>query len=475
MTRRAELWLLAAIVVGGAVLRFSTLDLQSFWDDEAVTVGGVLDPSLFKTLGHIPRTEASPPLYYVLAWIWTRVFGHSEVGIRSLSAAFGTATIPVVWWAGRVLVARWVGIAAAALVAASSEMVWYSQEARGYALLVLLCALSVAFMAEAIRRRPGRMLMWWAIASALAISTHYFGAFVAIPEAAVLFWVLRERRREVVIWTAGVGAVGAVLLPLAIHQAGYGHDVWIKYLALDHRLAQLWKEFTIGRAATPPDDLLVVAHVAVIATAVVALWGGLRSRPTGFLIAAGVGLAALLIPLSLKLVNADYFYARNLMGAWIPLVIALAAAVQVRWLGPAVIASLCGIFIVLNVVIDSTPRLQRADWRGISKVIGPTPRARAIVAPKEGRHALVYYLVRARKQTDGPLTVAEIDLLGRSSAPGPRFGPMPAGFRRVSRVHSGRFYFLRYLASKPQRVTVGQLRRARLDEPRASVLVQRPR
>ena len=117
MRRRTELWWLAGLVALGAGLRFSTLDLQSFWDDEAVTVGRVLAPSLFTTLGHVPSSEASPPLYYVIAWGWTRVFTHSEVGIRSLSALLGTATIPVTWWAGRALVSRRVGLAASAITA----------------------------------------------------------------------------------------------------------------------------------------------------------------------------------------------------------------------------------------------------------------------------------------------------------------------------------------------------------------------
>ena len=49
----------------------------------------------------IPDSESTPPLYYVLAWLWTHVFGTGEVGLRSLSALLGTATIVVVWALGR--------------------------------------------------------------------------------------------------------------------------------------------------------------------------------------------------------------------------------------------------------------------------------------------------------------------------------------------------------------------------------------
>src|SRR5207302_4100086 len=88
-------WALAGLTVLAASLRFSTLGVQSFWHDEAVTVGRILRPSLFDTLKTIPSSEATPPLYYVLAWGWTKVFGLGEVGVRSLSALFGTALVPV--------------------------------------------------------------------------------------------------------------------------------------------------------------------------------------------------------------------------------------------------------------------------------------------------------------------------------------------------------------------------------------------
>ena len=42
----------------------------------------------------IPRMEGNPPLYYVLAWLWAKVFGTGEVGLRSLSAVCGTAICP---------------------------------------------------------------------------------------------------------------------------------------------------------------------------------------------------------------------------------------------------------------------------------------------------------------------------------------------------------------------------------------------
>ena len=75
---------LAALIAAAAAIRFSTLDVQSYWDDEAATVSLVrLD--FWKMLQTIPKTESTPPLYYILAWVWARLFGTGEFALRSLS------------------------------------------------------------------------------------------------------------------------------------------------------------------------------------------------------------------------------------------------------------------------------------------------------------------------------------------------------------------------------------------------------
>ena len=153
-----------ALTLLGAVLRFPTLDRQSFWLDELVTAS-LLDRSLGDVLGEIPRTEATPYLYYVVAWLWSSVFGLGEVGLRSLSALAGTATIPVAYGAGVVLVSRRAGIVAAALVATSPFLVWYSQEARSYALFALLGATSVLTFGLALRG-DRRWLAGWCVVCA---------------------------------------------------------------------------------------------------------------------------------------------------------------------------------------------------------------------------------------------------------------------------------------------------------------------
>jgi len=192
MRARSTLLAVLGLTLLGAALRFPTLDRQSFWLDELVTVS-LLDHGLGDVLREVPRSEATPFVYYVVAWAWGSLFGLGEVGIRTLSALAGTATIPVAYGAGAVLVSRRAGLVAAALVAVNPFLVWYSQEARSYALLALLGAGTVLAFGHALRG-SGRWLAGWAVISALAIATHYYALFLVGAEVVWLLVRVRPSR-----------------------------------------------------------------------------------------------------------------------------------------------------------------------------------------------------------------------------------------------------------------------------------------
>jgi uncharacterized membrane protein len=99
-SRLPRWWPLAAIGLLAAVLRVSTLNLQSFWYDEAFTPVHVLHPSLWETLRSVVHTENTPPLWYVIAWADARVLGTGEIALRLPSAIAGIATVPGANWPG---------------------------------------------------------------------------------------------------------------------------------------------------------------------------------------------------------------------------------------------------------------------------------------------------------------------------------------------------------------------------------------
>ena len=78
----------------GLALRLPLLT-RGIWRDEGSTYADVLAPSLGAMLAHLPVTELTPPLYFIVMFYWTRAAGTSEVALHVPSLIFGLATIGV--------------------------------------------------------------------------------------------------------------------------------------------------------------------------------------------------------------------------------------------------------------------------------------------------------------------------------------------------------------------------------------------
>jgi hypothetical protein len=407
---RAERFLLAGAVALAAALRFIALDARGWWRDEAVTVG-LLRLPFGELLKAIPDSEGSPPFYYVLAWGWTRIFGDSEAGLRSLSALIGTITVVVVYLAGRELVSRRAGIAAAYLAAASPLLVWHAQDGRSYALLVLLAALSFLFFLRLRRTATGLDALGFGLASALALLSHYFAVFLVLPEAV---WLLARRRtrRIAVAPVAAVAITGLALLPLI--DAQRGNVSWISDVPRWRRLVEVVQEFLVGPQAPWERPTTVVAGLLTAAAVVLVATRGARREWVELRPAVAVGLAALALPLLLALAGFDYVLGRNLMVAWVPLSIAVGGGLVSRRVGAAGVALLAAVValgIGTVVVSASQPKFDAEDWRGAARALGPPPAGgRAIVLwPPEGAEALLLYRPSARQlPTDASEAVNEV-------------------------------------------------------------------
>src|SRR5260370_1916890 len=116
-------------------------------------------------------------LYYALLRFWTR-FGEREVFIMLLSVLFGLAALPIVWAIGDRLLGRRVGLIAASLLAINAFHIKYSQEVRGYSLLVLLAALSMFLFVRGIEQPSRQTWIMYALFATLTILYHFFRAFL---------------------------------------------------------------------------------------------------------------------------------------------------------------------------------------------------------------------------------------------------------------------------------------------------------
>jgi 4-amino-4-deoxy-L-arabinose transferase-like glycosyltransferase len=468
-----------ALTLLGAVLRFPTLDRQSFWLDELVTAS-LLDRSLGDVLREIPRTEATPYLYYVVAWLWSSAFGLGEVGLRSLSALAGTATIPVAYGAGVVLVSRRAGLAAAALVATNPFLVWYSQEARSYALFALLGAASVLTFGLVLRG-DRRWLVGWCVVCALTLATHYFGVFLVGAEAV---WLLARLRPRLPVVLASLVPAATLLahLPVLLDQRGNGEAVAGSSLA--SRIAGIPKNLVVGYSFPLEAAGSVLAACLVLVG--LALAARLTSRERrGALVAGSLAAAVVLVPIALAAVGRDYVIARNAIVAVVPAAVCVGAGLASRRVGVAAAVLLAALSAAIALVPAVDATYGRTDWRGAADAVGPTRVRRAlVVTPSMSRSLWHPYLPGLDEPHGTRAVVREIAVIGLATEGGYSAGhleppdvgtpkPVP-GFRIASVERRSTFTLVRYVAERPTSVAIDALSGLALTDEQPGILLQRP-
>jgi mannosyltransferase len=453
MARR--LWIALVLILAlAAGLRFATLDLQSYWFDEGFTVSIVGD-GLFHLFDGVTETEFTPPLYYLVGWAWAQVFGTGEIGLRSLSALLGTATVGVVYLAGSRLVDTRTGLAAALLFAVNPLAVWYSQEARSYALVGFLSALSLLFLADEYRGRGGsRAIVGWAISAGLALCTHYFAVFMVVPQAA---WLLVRRRDGPALIAVGlVGMVGLALLPLAIDQHGHallgllGGPLSSR---IDEPFFALPGGFYAEWGGRHPWEMYLFGIGLLLLVVTARALDPVRRR--GAALALGLALAVIGLALGAAVLGFDYVVYRYFIVALPALTIALGAGLVNRraiWLGSVVLGAIVIVSLTAVDRFNDDEALHRTDWRSAADAIGEQDPHRALVLTWDGDPTLEAY----RATSDVPSGGAEVDevvyILGGGEHPAP-----PPTFVPIEAKPVAGFAVTRYRSPHLQRLTAEQL------------------
>jgi mannosyltransferase len=331
--------LTAGLTLLGLALRLVYFDQQSLIVDELSTAWVVTGNGLGEVIDRVQTDqEITPPLYYVVAWLSSKL-GDSTAWLQAPSVVAGTATIPLVYALGAKTVGRPAGIVGAALTALSPYLIFYSTEARAYALVLLIVLLSTLALLAALdtgRRR------WWAayaVLSCAAMYTHYTAAFVLLAQALWALWAHRESWRALLV-ANGAAAVGFVpWLPAYIDDSNSPTTQILELLhpfglelAL-HDVARWVVGFPLRSPGTLPGTVGLLLLTAGLAIAIgwLALAAARRSARSGFRPPPRtvlVVLLALAVPVGgalYSLVGSDVFAPRNLIASSAGLALALGA------------------------------------------------------------------------------------------------------------------------------------------------------
>ena len=185
------LQILILLTILGAFLRLFQLGAASLWLDEATTLTFARQ-SIAQIWGSLSSaSEYHPPLFY---WMehFMLALGESEFVLRLIPAIVGILTVPAFYLVGTELHDRNTGILAAALLAFSPFHIYYSQEARDYALMLLFFSLAFFFFLRLLRSWGRRDALLFGIFAALAFWGHFY-AFVPILGLFIFALVLKAR------------------------------------------------------------------------------------------------------------------------------------------------------------------------------------------------------------------------------------------------------------------------------------------
>ena len=216
-TPRAEWLIVGALTLLAVVLRWSPLQV-SLHDDELFLYAIVKDHSLGDVLSIVHDTEKTPPLGFVLSWLFARG-DDLTIPLRIPSFVAGIASVPLVYLLGRRTVGRAAATVAAAWFALSPFQIYYATGARSYAQVAAFVILATLALLLALEQRR---LRWWAlyvVAAVAAVYSHYIAALVLVPQAAWALWTHRETARDQLLANAAVVVAFLPWLPSFIVQA----------------------------------------------------------------------------------------------------------------------------------------------------------------------------------------------------------------------------------------------------------------
>jgi 4-amino-4-deoxy-L-arabinose transferase-like glycosyltransferase len=208
LTKRQDKWACFFLLLLGFGVRLYGLTYHSLWLDETVSVYLASFPPLEILRQGMFLQEPNPPLYHLLLHCWMRVFGSGEAAVRILSALLGTLYLPPICLLGRRLLSPRVALIATLLVAIDPFLVWYSQEARMYALVATLSLWSVYCL---VRAMDTPRWSWWAAYVGVTVASLYSHFYAALLLPAELMFLLAYAwrrgtalRRGALAWTVSL-------------------------------------------------------------------------------------------------------------------------------------------------------------------------------------------------------------------------------------------------------------------------------
>lgn len=298
-------WPLTVIIALAAALRAMHLDTELWLDEIEMLVRYV--PLEWRQLVSTYDSQNHHPLYTLMARGAWLLAGGADWSVRMPAALFGVGSVIAMERFGRRLVSATEATLAALVLAVSYHHVWFSQNARGYTVILMLVILATASFLDLMDpRSPGsrRKLAWrYGLLMALATWTHLTAALVAVGHALALAIATRWRSSEgraASRWPAAGLALGALLsftlyapmLPQVVREvtAPSLGGVEVEWTSARWMLSEGARALSGGIPGGLP---ALLAALAILAIGVASLWRRARAAAMALFFPVAVTGAAL--------------------------------------------------------------------------------------------------------------------------------------------------------------------------------------
>ncbi|MFN6487597.1 MULTISPECIES: glycosyltransferase family 39 protein [unclassified Nostoc] len=187
-------------------LRFFMLSNQSFWFDEGLSLNNSDASTIQESISrvrHIRDSDKFQPLYFIVLFLWRQVFGESEFALRSLSAVLGIGSTIVIFFTALRIYGKKHAFWSLLIVTFSSFCVYYSQEARIYALAMFIASLQLYFFSTVLVKKKGNQAIsiWlFSIFTAIGIFTNINFYFSTVALCISHFVIYRNFRQWLQWW-----------------------------------------------------------------------------------------------------------------------------------------------------------------------------------------------------------------------------------------------------------------------------------
>lgn len=365
------IWLILTL---GLILRLINLN-QSLWLDEAVQA--ITSQGSFAGIFTELQGDFHPPLYHLLMWIWVHLFGVVEVVLRLPSVLFGLATIYIVFLIAKdffpkknlkFYIFNFTFAELSALFLATAPFhIYYSQEARPYALVTFLTICSMYFFLK-------QKWLGYILSTVLALYSSYFVFFIILAQGLI---ILINKKYSQYLYILISLFLFIPWLPMLLKQIQVGQETvfllpeWGKLVNADFvkALPLTFLKFIIGRITIFDKNIYaIVSWTLLIVYGLIVAQGFFKNKKLQITLWLVVPIVSTWF-ISLFTPNYQPFRLLLVLPAFYLLLAFGISSFSVSMIRIILTTIILGINLMALSIYYFNPYFHREDWRGVVRFI----------------------------------------------------------------------------------------------------------